>query len=314
MAMQVLTIDAAMRQRLAAKLRTHGEVLRFADDPALVSLCTCIGLQMEVGAPALDRLSPFWGVDGRRLHSECILEGSDVGIRWWRDDGEALELRHEDFRYVVDRASFDANGRLRQIVVFPARVAAQFRRRGFELVVVRDWFLTAGFGDEHARVNYLYANDWEIRNVVARTQAQLMQRRQLVFSGTHDVVDHLLGAEAEGYATALPTVSSALAALEEAFPGEAEETTGAHVVAYFLAVVLDDLAQPRWYRSTKHQQCAQRLANALPAARLRPWRLADGLPAGFHAMVAHLRAPAPFSLPIDSSALVESVFAGAHAK
>jgi len=236
------------------------------------------------------------------------MAASEIGIRWWREDGVPLQLRHADFRYVIDRSSFDAEGQLTSIVIYPARVAANFRSMGFELVVVRDWLLTSTLSETpEDRVNYLHANDWEIRNIVGRMQAKLMQRRQLVFSGTHDIVDHLLGADVEGYATALPTVSVALEALAREFPEESESSSGAHVMAYLLAVVLDDLAQPRWYRSTKHQWMARELIAGLPAARRRPWALKDGLPVGFHATVARLRAPTP-TADTPGGSLVDRVF------
>ncbi len=311
MTVQVFSIDAATKRSLAAKLRQGEEVIRFADDPALASLRTCIGLQSEVGQPGLDRLSPFFGVDGNPWRSQLLMAEHEIGIQWWREDGVPLQLRHVDFRHVMDRSSFDREGRLTSVVIYPARVASNFRQRGFELVVVRDWMLTSSLSDDDTgRVNYLHANDWEIRNIVGRMQAKLMQRRQLVFSGTHDIVDHLLNADVQGYATALPTVSVALETLAREFPRETEVSTGAHVIAYLLAVVLDDLAQPRWYRSTKHQWMARELIASFPAARRRPWNLQDGLPAGFHAAVDRLRAPVPHEeTVVRRGSLVEQVFA-----
>lgn len=286
---QSLKIDEAVKQRLVVKLRQHGEAIRFGDDPALASLCSCLGLQHELGQPELDRLSPFFGRmpgAGRPWRSELVASPEGFGLAISPVDGRRLEVRHEDFRWILDRESFDDNGTLSRLVIYPAKVANTFAAKGFELVIVRDWLLTSCLVDSAERVPYLYANEWEIRNNIARTQIGLMLGRRLAFSGTHDIVDHLLGADAARFDESRALLERARNVFEAC-----EWNAPQLLLSYLIGVALDDLAQPRWYGSRDHHWLVGRALDHLPA--LAGGERALVLPASFHEMVRRLRAKGP---------------------
>ena len=111
-ALETLKVDETLKGRLSAKLAGQGERIRFSDDPALASLCTCLGLEFEIGRPDFDRLSPFFGADvaqtGENPWAKRILiQDHKIGIELRRVDGKPLMLWHEDFRFIIDPAAAD---------------------------------------------------------------------------------------------------------------------------------------------------------------------------------------------------------------
>ena len=376
--MKEVTLDLAATQRLIELLRNQSEVFSFEDEPALASLCTSLGLRFEMGHPRFDRLSPFFGVDVSMAPenpwvSRIVTGDSDFGIELRRRNGEPLHVRHRDFHRILHPGSFDERGELSRILIYPARVAAAYRSVGFDLVIVRDWVLTSCLAaNDQERVSYLFANAWEIRNNIAKTQAGLMLRNRLAFSGTHDIADHLLGADAakfDGSREVCRLAESALARIshqvsmlgggEGRLVGRAEDRAGppqpakpvgdpdghlgspidfvdwgglngtsspggppiarseaakrpdpspqqtagekcglatippsspALVLSYLVGVLLDDLAQPKWYGSRAHTALARKALALLPSLASADDCGDLRLPESFHTLVQALRA------------------------
>lgn len=281
----VVTLDAGARCALARRVREQSELIRFDAEPALASLCASVGLQFELGKPAFDRLSPFFGATD--LETEIICTDSEFGVRLKRKDGGAFQARHRDLANVIDPSSLDERGELSRIVIFPARVAKTYARKGFELVVVRDWILSSSLAeDDESRVPYLFANEWEIQSNIARTQAWLMTKRRLAFSGTHDIADHLLSADADKFGALSGLFEEARDVLDEGPPSNAHL-----LVAYFIGVLLDDLAQPRWYGSAAHATAIREALRELDDMAPREVPLA--VPDWFHQRVAAIRGCPP---------------------
>lgn len=292
---RVESIDLAAKRGLVRILERQNEVLRFDDNPVLASLCACLGLQFEMGYADYDRLSPFFGVDvvagmGNPWRSEVFSTNKEFGVRFERKDGLPLQLRHRDLRFIIDGESFDPEGNLTRIVIYPARVARMFQQRGFDLVIVRDWLLSSSLNlDQRSRVAYLFANQWEIENNIGRMQSQLLANRQLAFSGTHDIADHLLGSDATAFSEFSTLFEDCLDTIDRVLSRGKQGSASQLTLSYLVGVLLDDLAQPRWYGSEKHSFVIRE------ALRLLPETPADGreeilaLPDSFHALVAGIR-------------------------
>lgn len=291
-----IEIGNETRRLLVEKLKAGPEIITYAEDPTLASLCTVLGLQFEMGKRESDRLSPFFGVevplsgDSPWCH-EIFTQDGEFGIRFARREGGALEVRHPDFCHILDPSSFDETGLLSSVVIFPARVAKAYAAKGFELVIVRDWLLTSALCEkEEERVTYLYANEWEIQNNIAHTQASLMLQRRLAFSGTHDIADHLLGADAVRFDECRDLFLEAAQVFTHVFWKRTSATKQKLLLSYLIGVVLDDLAQPRWYGSAKHRYLAQKALDEL----LHITRVQDvdsfALPPSFQHLVDSLRA------------------------
>lgn len=278
---------------LARKLEAKEEIFSFRSEPLLASLISCLGLQFELGKKEQDRASFLLGVDLEKLpgganpwRTEIIALGDQIGLRAWVPGREELAPLHEDFRLILHPLSMQ-NGRLSQLVIFPMQVAQAYEARGIELVVVRDWALSA-FLSRSRNLNYQKTNREEIEQNIALLQMKLMRGRRLAFTGTHDLGDHLLGGHAGGIAQS----DSLLADLEHVYakvfaPGKGLRSQ--LVASYLVAVMLDDLVQPQWYGSTGHTLIARRALALIEVLAKRPDIPAVFLPQSFHEIVARLR-------------------------
>lgn len=289
-------IDTAVKERLVKKLRAGSDIFSFEDDPAVASLCTCLGLEFEMGNRAFDRLSPFLGVDleaGNEASPWAIhflLKDERIGICLERRDGQRPQIRHPDFQYIIDPLSFDG-GALNRIILFPSRVAENYRRKGFDLVIVRDWVLTSCLAlDDSQTVSYLYANAKEVESNIALLQAKIVSSHRLAFSGTHDIVDHLLLCDVKKFDQNFELFKNAHETLQAIFAEGVRPSRAQLFLSYFIGILLDDMAQPRWYSSSDH---ALLLGMALETLKDLPMAYEDPtdlqLPLVFHHLVANLR-------------------------
>ncbi|MES2855430.1 MAG: hypothetical protein V4692_06195 [Bdellovibrionota bacterium] len=247
-----------MKQTLAKKLAGKPEIFSVKSDPLLSSLIFCLGVSFEIGRPGWDRLSETLGklesspTAGRNpWNSEIVTLGGKIGLRLWIPGFEEFQPMHVDFKDILHPASLDANGRLSQIVIFPEDVAANYARRGFELVIVRDWVLNSGLSTRDSALNYLVTNRWEAETNSARLQTKLMSNRQVAFSGTHDLADHLLASDIEGFAASEEMYRRIAETYENVF-SNGSSGNSCLIASYLVGLLLDDLAQPKWYRSRSH--------------------------------------------------------------
>ncbi len=288
---QILAVDLPSRRNLVQRLQSKSEILRFEEDPLLASLCTCLGLEFEVGNPAFDRLTPYLGGGpGEAWERALVLRDGEIGIRLRRANGQPLEPRHPDLAHLLDRDSIDSEGRLSQALFFPRTIAEKYRQRGFHLVIVRDWILNSALSlKAEETVSYLLANEWEIRTRIAETQAPMMTRNELAFFGTHDIVDHLFGADAEHFAALRGVHEKVVHVFNRVMEGPAQQSRAHLLLGYLIGIALDDLAQPRWYGSTTHAAVVEKCLEALLQAPI----IQGGVevPEAFHTVAALMRAP-----------------------
>lgn len=293
---QVLKIDSEVKRRLLQKLALLGEVIGFEEDPALASLCACLGLEFELGKKDYDRLSPFFGVDISELVVnpwlvEIIAKEDKIGLSLTRKDGGRLQIRHPDFQYILAPESFTSDGTLSRIILFPSDIARNFKNRGFELVIVREWVRTSCLNpDPSTQVQYLYANRWEIEANVALVQGKMMEKRQLAFSGTHDIVDHLLGSDFRRFDLFSSVFREAKRVLTEVFPIGSTPSRSELLLSYLVGVLLDDMAQPKWYGSKEHEILLLMALKTLEKRKVEVLNSTQlSLPSSFHTLVANLR-------------------------
>jgi hypothetical protein len=289
---QKFEVNKAMHEGLARKLEGKEEIFSFRSDPLLASLISCLGLQYELGKRDQDRSSFLLGIDLDKLagknpwQSEIIALGDQIGLRAWVPGIKELAPLHEDFRLILHPFSMQ-DGRLSQLVIFPLRVADAYLARGIELVVVRDWALSAFIG-QNRNLNYQKTNKQEIEENIALLQLKLMRGRQLAFTGTHDLGDHLLGGHASGIAASDALVADLTQAFSRVF-ADGKGKRSQLVTAYLAAVMLDDLVQPQWYGSAGHTLVARRAMALIELLSNRADIPEIFLPQSFHEIVDHLR-------------------------
>lgn len=293
---QVFEVTPELRASLIRRLKTKERIFSIESDPLFASLCACLGLQFEVGKPALDRLSPYLGVtgsaeSGAQWQSEIITHGDDIGIRMWVPGIAEFRPRHKDFAEVLHPFSIGPDGLLSQIVIFPRQVANRYKAKGFELVIVRDWLLSSSLSEgESGALNYLLVNNWEIENNTAIDQAQLMANGQIAFSGSHDIVDHLLGGNRERFDLQRTGFLEVREKFARVFDGKRAPRSMDLLLSYAIGVLLDDLAQPRWYGSERHARLLRSAAQLLGDERFCPGDVRRlELPVTFHQMIEKLR-------------------------
>lgn len=283
---QEFLITDQMRKKIVMLLATKTDVFTFETEPLLASLIACLGLQFEIGKPEWDRLSPALGVEGSKAwKTQVVICDGHIGIRMWMDDNQELLPRHEDFKEILHPLSL-LNGRLCQVVIFPALVAKNYQQRGLNLVIVKDWVLST-FLSESA-LNYLKTNFYEIENNSAKLQIQLMSSKSISFSGTHDLADHLLGGHEGGFDQKL--LSDVDKVYQQAFSGTTYSKRKL-VISYLIGIVLDDLAQPVWYNSSDHRLLLKKsLALFSLVDRIKDDINKVFLPDSFNELIKQLRA------------------------
>jgi|GEM_PF-1877952 len=288
---------------LEKKTARKEEIFSFRSDPLLAALISCLGLQFELGKPDQDRISFLLGVDlskyeGNPWRTEIVTLGDQIGLRAWVPGLKEFRPMHEDFRFLFHPLSISQEGNLDQLLLFPNLVAEAYRAKGIELVVVRDWALSA-FLSREKNLNYQKTNKQEIEENIALTQVRLMRNRQLALTGTHDIADHLLGGHAAGLELSHPLLDELAPVYNKAFT-DTKATRRSLVLSYLIAVVLDDLAQPQWYASEAHLRVARRACRHLQASLGAEDIAQIFLPQAFHELVTAFRNRSSTSMELDA--------------
>ncbi|MBT4763263.1 MAG: hypothetical protein HOO06_16330 [Bdellovibrionaceae bacterium] len=265
-------------KQLREMLKAKPQVFSLEEEPVLGPLLTCLGLQFELKNKCLNRLNPYFEVPCEtNWQSEIFSEDGNIGIRLWVEGVTQLMPKNKDFAYILDASSFDKNGILNELVIFPLNVYEHFRQMGMELVIVKDWVLDTFLCSEEDRVNYLIVNSHEVKSKTAMIHTSLVAERKFPFSGTHDIVDHLIAFNEEGFQQNLPIIKKANRVFAEIKDDHLSSMQ--LVVSYLVGVIVDDLAQPRWFGSNKHINLADILLDNLKSLKnsaeisleLPPW-------------------------------------------
>lgn len=260
--------DPKLCSKLRSLVQNSNEVFSIEEEPAKGAMCALRGLVFEFMNPELDRLSPFFGIDFSETRSafniQCVeSEEWGLGIKIERLNGLSFEARHLDLVHILNQESF-SESELKRIVIFPLEVASRFKKLGIQLVIVRDWILQTALHDQGlAPLNYFICNESEQEMVIGATQAQLMKNYNLPFFGTHDIVDHLFGLNRINFESSQKMASKVLPTLLSLQQNRERAEAVELKMAYASGVLLDDLAQPKFYNSSKHFEALELLDEAL---------------------------------------------------
>lgn len=248
--------------RLKEMLSLQPEVFSLGEEPFLGSLLTCLGLQFEMKSQSMNRLGPYFGISSEvPWESEIISEKGNIGIRLWVEGVNQLLPQNKDFFQILDASSINSSGDISELVIFPFNIYEIFKKKNMDLVIVRDWVLDTFLCPEEQRVNYLLVNSHEIETRSSMIHTQLLAERRFPLSGTHDIVDHLIDFDNDGFNENLPVIQYA----NKVFKSLSTENLNPMqlITSYLVGVIVDDLAQPKWYRSEKHLNLATILLKEL---------------------------------------------------
>ena len=290
---KIFHLSPQMRRGLFRKLSRLNEYVKFHEEPLLCSLLSSLALAQEWGQPQRDRLSYWFGEGTEVERADYQIDLVDlqgvVGVKIQRKNGRPFKPGHYDLVHAISPQSQFSEDRIETLIFSPYEVYENFVKKGLQMVIVRDWALNSFLQpDPHFQVNYLQSNAWEISNITARNQVDLLVNQSLCFLGTHDIADHLLGWELKSFKELGKLAERAHMVFTENLNGKYSPPTQL-ILAYLVGVLLDDLAQPRWYGSPTHTHILQQCLNTL-ASPYESSTLGDlDLPASFHHLVSQIR-------------------------
>ncbi len=285
---QAIPINETLKENLRNMLRQKADIFSFQDDLHLSSLLACLGLLFEWKRKHWNRLAPIVTkeqVPEQNFQGEIISHNNQIGVRLWIDGVTELIPRHRDFSRILHPLSINENGTLENLIFFPYQVVNLLNKRNITAVIVKDWVLSSFLAQSHKKeINYQVTNENEIRQNIALTQTELMLNQSLPFFGTHDLVDHALGANGNAFANLRGILETTRSTLSDV------KSNKELILSYFIGVLLDDMAQSRWYHSEKHLELLKRTTLSIRNAKKSSIDLPNlNLPTSFHSLVRNLR-------------------------
>ena len=272
---------------LSEALQKSPPFVSFKENGPLASLCFCIALQRELEDPRMDRLSHFFGVRPSPgvWNTKIHLSKGEWAISGRLKSQQTFEFRHPDLAMLLGPGTIILPDGPVKWTIIPSMVAGKVAKKRIELGIVRDWFLDSVL---HSTKNnmYLITNELELHSLYGKTQANIMRRGQLAFQGTHDIVDHLFGLNADRYLGQKPLYELCYSSIKNAglscegranslpLPEAKKIRLHYKMVVYTMGVLLDDLAQPRWYHSQKHVNALVRCMRSFENPSLLPQKTA----------------------------------------
>jgi hypothetical protein len=267
---QVLKISAEEKETLCRRFLKTPETVSLASDPKFFATVVSLGLHQEIGT-VHDELSVFL-FDARTgekiprecLRSELISYHDHTGVRIWAEGHDRLDPRvrgmrtllHPEFSHVED-------GHIFQLVLLPEVIAKIAALEGVELVSVKSWGINTVFGGFDPGRSYYEGSMWEFVNIDAVKYAELLQNRQIVFWGTHDLVSHIAGIKSKAWGELQARGEAAKNLFKDYFSEAKKPVPFSLVLPYALGMLLDDLAQPMNYQSESRKHVVGLLTEAI---------------------------------------------------
>jgi hypothetical protein len=156
-----------------------------------------------------------------------------------------LEVTHPSFSYNED-------GSIHSLLIFPRLVAKIAALEGVELVLVKSWALNSIFGGFDPSKAYYQTNFWELENNDSLLSADLVRRGRLALLGTHDLIAHVAGVRRDAWKKLRGDAERAYQTIGRYFERTSKPSLASLILPYTIGVVLDDLAQPPTYGSKNH--------------------------------------------------------------
>lgn len=273
MELQVLRMTEKKLGELKDQLLERSNVFTVKSDLEFSSWLISYGIAREVGT-VNDELSRFLfdapsgrSIPRESLRADVVSANGKVAVRIASVESSSLEVRIKGFRSLVHPAlSENADGSYHQIVIFPEIAAKVAALEEIELVVLKHWALNSIFGGFRSTEEYYATNFWELETNDSTLFADLLQKRQLAFLGTHDLIAHIAGLTKAAW-TDLPRYAKKVSEAIQESLGEAPALIPDLVLPYTAGVILDDLAQPPSYQSQSHIIMLEEVLKALPVKR-----------------------------------------------
>jgi hypothetical protein len=277
MSFQSLRISPEDKEVLRRKLLKTREVVPFSTDPKFFSLLAALGIHQEVGT-IHDEFSTFLfdGKSGKKipresLRSEMITYQGYTGVRIWAEGFDSLDPRVQGMRTLLHpEFSYNALGEIYQCVFFPEIITQIAALNGAELVSVRPWGINTVFGGFDPTKSYYEGNMWEFINLDALRYSRLLENKQIVFWGTHDLVSHIAGIRKDAWPELVARGRAATAVFEDYFKDHTRPVPFSLVLPYALGMLLDDLAQPMNYESESRRYVVELLMKAIQNRKVKP--------------------------------------------
>lgn len=277
MSYRSFTISPEEKESLRRSFLKTPEVVSIASDPKFFSLIISLGIQQEIGT-IHDEFSTFLFDDrtGQKiprehLRAELVEYKGYSGVRIWAEGHDSLDPRIRGMRTLLHpEFSYGKEGEIRQCVFFPELITKIAALEGAELVSVRPWGINTVFGGFDPSRSYYEGNMFEFINIDAIRYSRLLERRQIVFFGTHDIVSHVAGIKKGAWPELESRGRAARILFEEYFEDVSSPVPFSLVLPYALGMLLDDLAQPMNYESQSRRHVVELLMDALHKRRIDP--------------------------------------------
>lgn len=248
-----LRLSAEEIDLLRRKALHKPETASFFEDVSFYSVIAALGISREVGT-GNDEMARFIFdaetgnlVPREHLRAELIRYKEKVGVRIWAEGHPKIELRFYGIQSLVHpELSFNDDGSLSQIVIFPEAVAKIAALEGVDVAFVRPWAMNTVF-ELHPSQSYYLTNIYELKNNDALRFASLVEKGQVPFLGTHDLVAHIAGTKAEAWQKLRERGSEVRQTLTEFLGQCSAPWIGSLILPYLAGILLDDLTQPPVY-------------------------------------------------------------------
>ncbi|MBN21493.1 MAG: hypothetical protein CL678_09430, partial [Bdellovibrionaceae bacterium] len=249
----LLPVTAAVSKGIAQEVGTsNDEFLRFLYDASSKKKISADSLFSEM--ITLDQ-SPHLG----------------VGVRIWSSESDRLDIYAKGMRELLHpHYSFNDDGTIKQLVLFPAAIAKILARQEIEAVIVKQWAQNTILGNWDPKTTFYQTNIWELKNNDAIRFSQMISQKQLALLGTHDVIAHIAHSNKEEMQKLSVLAKNIYRELSHYFDGIIEPNLGSRILPYAATVILDDLAQPPSYQSKSHQMVLGALMDEIRRRSISP--------------------------------------------
>ena len=258
-ALKYLELSSEEMDRLRRKFSRIRGVTPYHEMPAFAGQVASIGIAREVGTMN-DELARFVFdadrgevVPVESLQATLVQLGDFTGVKITSSASDRLDIRARGVRDLLHPDfSFNPDGTVRGLVIFPELISRILGKRGVELVLVQSWGMNSIFGGFDPSKAYYQTNFWEIENNDALLFSRIVKEGQLALLGTHDLIAHAAGVRAQEWRELQGHAARVHTAISNYFASVSRPSIAALILPYTIGVVLDDLAQPPSYGSRSH--------------------------------------------------------------
>jgi hypothetical protein len=263
--------------RLRSQFQKLDDVTLYSEQPTFAAQVSCYGILREVGGPN-DELARFiFDADSKNvverssLQAEIVTWKTLTGVRIWSNQSSRIEIRTPGFKDLLHPLfSYNDDGTIRCLVIFPEIISKIIKAKGVDAVIVKRWGLNTIFGGFDSSRGYYQTNFWELENNDSLLFADLTRQGRVAFLGTHDLIAHICGIDANAWTLLRRQAEDVYQAIKKYFESVQKPSITAMILPYTIGVILDDLAQPPTYGSKSHALFLEALLSSLQQKVVAP--------------------------------------------